>query len=277
VPDRKLLFAIARDVTDRKRMEAAERALIEARLQLRIARDIQRSLLPSGPPVMDGFDIAGVSHPAEEVGGDYFDYMPMAGGCLGVLVSDVAGHGVGPALVMAATRTCLRSLVTAGHGLEETLIRADSILRDSTPENCFITLALAQINPSARSLRYVNCGHPPGYLLDRQGAVKAHLASTAPPLGCLPSFEVGPIPEYLLATGDVLVLLTDGVTEAESLQHQFFGDKRALEVVRAHLHAPAAGIAEALHEAARDFRGAHSAKDDITLLVVKVGPPAQAA
>jgi PAS domain S-box-containing protein len=277
VPDRRLLFAIARDVTDRKRMETAERALIETRLQLRIAHDIQRSLLPSGPPDVDGFDVAGLSHAAEEVGGDYYDYIPMAGGRLGVLVGDVTGHGVGSALVMAATRTGLRSLVAAGHSLAEIVDRTNTMLLDSTPDNCFVTLALAEIDPVARSLRYVNCGHSAGYLLDGQGVLKARLASTAPPLGCLPNFEVGPTPEHPLATGDVLILLTDGVTEAESPQNQFFGDRRALEVVRLHLHAPAADIAAAIHRAAGEFRGSLPAKDDTTSLIVKVGPPAKTA
>ncbi len=277
VPDRLLVFAIARDITDRKRGEEAEKALIETRLQLRIARDIQRSLLPAGPPALDGFDIAGASYPAEEVGGDYFDYLPMGEGRLGVLVSDVAGHGIGPALVMAATRTGLWSLVAAGHGLAEILDRTNTMLCDSTPDNCFVTLAFAEIDPVTRSLRYVNCGHSAGYLLDHQGTLKARLASTAPPLGCLPAFEVGPIPEHALATGDVLVLLTDGVTEAESPQNQFFGERRALEVVRGHLHESAAVIVAALHRAAREFRGSLAAKDDTTSLVVKVGPPPLAA
>ncbi len=255
-----------------------ERArFIETHMQLRVARDIQRSLLPSGPPGVAGFDVAGLSHPAEEVGGDYFDYIALEGGSLSVVVADVAGHGLGSALVMAVTRTCLRSLIAAGHGLEEILARANRVLRDSTPETCFVTLTLAEFDTSSRSLRYVNCGHSAGYLLDQRGAIKARLASTSPPLGCLPAFEVEAIPEHPLAAGDVLVLLTDGVTEAESPENQFFGDRRALEVVRAHLHAPAAEIVSAIHRAAQEFRGSLAATDDTTSLVVKVSPPAAKA
>jgi serine phosphatase RsbU (regulator of sigma subunit) len=106
---------------EREQLLAERARFIETHLQLRLAREIQRSLLPSGPPAMDGFDIAAVCRPAEEAGGDYFDYLPMAGGRLGVLVSDVTGHGLGPALVMAAARTCLRSLVAAGQGLARKL------------------------------------------------------------------------------------------------------------------------------------------------------------
>jgi phosphoserine phosphatase RsbU/P len=277
VPDRQLLFAIARDITDRKRGEEAERALIETRLQLGIAREIQRSLLPAGPPALAEFDIAGASHPAEEVGGDYYDYLPMREGRLGVVVSDVAGHGIGSALVMAATRACLRSLAAAGYGLEEILDCADKMLHDSTPDNCFVTMALAEIDPTARRLRYVNCGHSSGFLLDEKGAVKGRLASTAPPLGCLQDFTVGPVQELPMEAGDILVLLTDGVTEAESPDKRFFGDRRVLEVVRSHLEAPAESIVDAIHHAAKAFCEAEGAQDDITSVVVKVGRQQQAA
>jgi sigma-B regulation protein RsbU (phosphoserine phosphatase) len=259
---------------EREQLLAERARFVETHLQLRIARDIQRSLLPPGPPAVDGFDIAAVCHPAEEVGGDYFDYLPMAGGRLGALVSDVAGHGLGPALVMAATRTCLRSLTAAGQGLEEVLTRANGILHTSTPENCFVTLALAEIDPAARVLRYASCGHSTCYILGRQGDLKARLTSTAPPLGCLPAFEIGPVPVHTLEAGDVVVLLTDGVTETESEENQFFGDQRALDAVRARLDAPAAEMAGAIHRAAQEFRGSRAARDDITALVVKVGPPA---
>ncbi len=271
VPGKHLLFAIARDITDRKRMEQAEHALIETRLQLRIAREIQRSLLPAAAPVLDGFDIAGASHPAEEVGGDYFDYLPMCRGRLGLVVSDVTGHGIGPGLVMATTRTILRSLTGVHCDLAEILRRANAVLRESTPDNCFVTLALSELDPEARSLRYVNCGHSAGYLLDSRGDMKARLESTAPPLGCLEDFTPDGVPEFLLEAGDVLVMLTDGILEAQSPEEHFFGDERALEVVRANLHAPAAEIVEALHRASLEFCRAHAAQDDVTSLVMKVG------
>ncbi|HSW50328.1 MAG TPA: SpoIIE family protein phosphatase, partial [Bryobacteraceae bacterium] len=168
---------------ERAQLLGEREALIQTRVQLGIAREIQRSLLPAGPPAIEGFEIAGASHPAEEVGGDYFDYLPMQEGRLGVVVSDVTGHGIGSALVMASTRACLRSLAAAGCCLEEILDRADKMLHDSTPGNCFVTMAFAEIDPAARRLRYVNCGHSSGYLLDETGAIKGRLTSTAPPLG----------------------------------------------------------------------------------------------
>ncbi|RPI13794.1 MAG: PAS domain S-box protein [Acidobacteriales bacterium] len=272
VPDKQLIFAIARDITDRKRGEEAERALIETRLEFEIARDIQLSLSPSSAPVIDGFDIAGASHPATEVGGDYFDYLPMRGGRLGLVIGDVTGHGLGPALVMASTRTCLRSLASASYGLEEILERANKLLYESTPDNCFVTLALLQLDAAARRFRYVSCGHSTGYLLKGDGSIKACLHSNAPPLGCLAELGVDSCPEFSLEAGDVLLMLTDGVIEAESPGNQFFGDQRALEVLRANLHAPAGAIVEALHRAAVDFSQGGPLQDDVTSLVVKVGP-----
>jgi sigma-B regulation protein RsbU (phosphoserine phosphatase) len=265
------------ELAERAELLAEREQFVETRVQLGIAREIQRSLLPAGPPVLGHFDIAGASHSADEVGGDYFDYLPMQNGRLGVVVSDVAGLGIGPALVMAATRSCLRSLAAAGYGLEEILERTNGTLHESTPDNCFVTLALAEIDPASRRLRYVNCGHSSGYLLDSAGAVKARLTSTVPPLGCMQDFAVGKVEELPFGTGDVLVLMTDGVTEAESPDKRFFGDRRALEVVRAHLHAPATRIVDAVHQAARAFCEAEGAQDDITSVVVKVGGEPKAA
>ncbi len=257
-------------------MVAGLRELIQTRLQLQIAREIQLSLLPASAPCVDGFEIAGASHPAEEVGGDYFDYVPMRGGRLGLVIGDVVGHGLGSALVMAATRTCLRSLIASDYNRAEEIIdRANQVLLDSTPDNCFVTLTLLQLDPAARVMNYVNCGHVTSYLLDSQGSVKARLSSTALPLGCLPEFQIEPVLDLALETGDILVMLTDGVTEAESPEKQFFGEQGALEVVRANLAAPATEIVRAIHEAAREFSQTNSLRDDITSLVMRVGPPAQ--
>lgn len=163
-------------------------------------------------------------------------------------------------------------LVSVDCDLAEILWRANRMLRESTPDNCFVTLVLAQLDPANRCLRYVNCGHSTGYLLDRGGSVKHRLDSTTPPLGCLEEYTVGSVPQYALEAGDVLVMLTDGILEAQSPEEHFFGDHRALDVVRANLHAPAAEIVEALYRAAREFCQAHSTQDDVTSLVVKVGP-----
>jgi len=253
-------------------MVAGLRELVEKRTQLQIARSIQLGLLPKSAPAIEGFDLAGASQPAEEVGGDYFDFLPMRGGRLGLVISDVAGHGIGPALVMTATRTCLRSLAVAHDcGLEEIVERSNRVLYGSMPDNCFVTLALVQLDPSARLIRYVNCGHTTGYLLDSRGSVKAQLGSTGPPLGCSEEYEVDAVLEHPLEDGDALVLLTDGVTEAEAAEDQFFGEKRALEIVRANLHRPAAAIVAAIHSATREFCRSEIPRDDTTSIVVKVG------
>jgi sigma-B regulation protein RsbU (phosphoserine phosphatase) len=253
-------------------MVAGLRELVEKRTQFQIARSIQLSLLPKSAPEIEGFDLAGDSQPAEEVGGDYFDFLPMSGGRLGLVISDVAGHGIGPALVMASTRTCLRSLAVADDcGLKEIVERANRVLHGSMPDNCFVTLALVQLDPSARLIRYLNCGHTTGYLLDGSGSIKAQLGSTGLPLGCMAEYRVDGVPELPLETGDTLVLLTDGVTEAEASEDDFLGEKRALEIVRANLHRPAAAIVAAIQRATREFCRSETLRDDTTSLIVKVG------
>jgi sigma-B regulation protein RsbU (phosphoserine phosphatase) len=155
-------------------------------------------------------------------------------------------------------------------GLEEIVERSNRVLHGSMPDNCFVTLALVQLDPSARLIRYLNCGHTTGYLLDSGGSVKAQIGSTGPPLGCMAEYKVDGVPEHPLENGDTLILLTDGVTEAECLEGQFFGEERALEIVRANLHQPAAAIAAAIHRATREFCRSESPRDDTTSLVVKV-------
>jgi sigma-B regulation protein RsbU (phosphoserine phosphatase) len=139
------------------------------------------------------------------------------------------------------------------------------------PDNCFVTLALIQLDPSARSIRYLNCGHTTGYLLDSSGSVKARLGGTGPPLGCMAEYKVDGVMELSLEEGDTLILLTDGVTEAEASEDDFFGEERALEIVRANSHLPAATIVAAIHRATREFCRSETLRDDTTSLIVKVG------
>jgi sigma-B regulation protein RsbU (phosphoserine phosphatase) len=259
------------DVTDRRRGEDAERAMVETHLQMRIAREIQQGLLPTTPPLLDGFDVAGLSRLAEAVGGDYYDFLPMPAGRLALVIADAVGHGIGPALLMAQVRASLWSLVASDcRGIEEILRRANHVLHAGMPYNRFVTAALVLLDPTCRTIRACSCGHPPGYLLDCSGLVKARLESTGYPLGCMPECDATAGPEIPLAAGDTLLLLTDGVTEAESPAGETFGEHRVLDAVRAHRHESAARIVEAIEQAVHDFRGSHPEQDDATSVVLKV-------
>jgi len=254
---------------ERKR---AEESLRETEVQLLAAKRIQEHLLPRDPPRLAGLDVAGASFPAELTGGDHFDYLPMRDGSLGLVVADVSGHGFGSALLMASTHATLRSLATAFDRIDEIVARTNALLCNETEDDKFVTMLLARLDPEGRSLSYVNAGHPAGCVLDASGAVKATLDSTGLPLGISPDEEFpsgGPI---ALEPGDLVLLLTDGVLEARSPEGAQFGVERALEVVRAARHQPAAAIIELLREAVCRFAWQSKLPDDLTALVVKVEP-----
>jgi len=261
-----LVFSVVRDVTERRRME---RTLRENEVRLLAARRIQQFFLPRSDPEIPGFDIAGASYAAEFTAGDHFDYLPMAGSTLGVVVGDVSGHGFGPALLMVALRTHLRALIDHHDELDEILTDANRLLSREMDEEYFITLVIGQLDPSARTFRYVNAGHPAGYLLDRSGRVKAHLESTSMPLGILPDTVYPPAETLAMESGDLLLLLTDGILEAQTADGTQFGAERTLDLIRAHQSEPAKAIIEALYGAVRGFSDQGKIADDVTAVIVK--------
>ena len=261
-----LVLAALRDITDRKRME---QSLREKDAQLLAAQKIQERLLPEASPRVPGFDIFGACYPAEFAAGDYFDYIPLEDDGLGVVVADVAGHGIGSALVTAMTRARLRSLAEIGSGIDEILARANRILFEETEPDIFVTVLFARLDPRNRALTYASAGHPTAIVLDRRGELKASLPSLSPPLGILPDAifpTSGPIG---LEPGDIVLLFTDGLAEAADVSGLAFGETRILEVVRRHRDGTAREIAEALRLAIVDFSGERKSADDITLVVIK--------
>src|SRR5438876_3618847 len=158
-----------REAIERRARKRAEGALRDTEEQFRVAREIQQRLFPKVAPPFGPFEMAGASYPAEATGGDYFDYLPMADGCLGVVVADVTGHGVGPALLMAETRAYLRTLVTGALDAGEILTRANRMLADDVDFERFVTLMLVKLDAASRTLVYTSAGHPTGYVLEASG------------------------------------------------------------------------------------------------------------
>jgi len=256
-----------RDITERKR---AERELSENQEQFRVAREIQQRLFPKSAPASPGFDIAGASFPAEATGGDYFDYLPMLHHRLGVIVGDVTGHGVGPALLMAETRAYLRVLAGRREDVGEILTRANGILAEDVGAERFVTLFLGRLDPATRTLVYASAGHPAGYILDAAGDIKTTLKRTSLPLGMRPDTQYAPAPQIILGRGDLVLLLTDGIEETPAPDGALFGLDRTLQVVRSHRAQPAQEIVQALYAEARAFADHAPQIDDITAIVIKV-------
>jgi sigma-B regulation protein RsbU (phosphoserine phosphatase) len=248
------------------------RALEQERLEreMHVAAEIQRRILPKEPPVVPGFQLIGWNRPAREVGGDYYDMFQTRGGRIGLVVGDVSGKGIPAALMVSTLHSALRLLLDQtefGPALLERLNR--HILESSTP-NKFITMLLAEVNPRISSLRYVNAGHNPGFLLRAGGAVD-ELPSGGVPLGLLPGSRY-PMRELALEPGDLLCIYSDGITEAESMAEEEFGNERLIDVLRRHRDAPLAEVLDAIRSEVGAFSEGHPQGDDQTLLLLRRDP-----
>jgi serine phosphatase RsbU (regulator of sigma subunit) len=268
-----LLRRLEQQEHERQLAQANERWEAERlREEIRLARKIQQKLFPVAPLPTPGFDISGVSCPAEATGGDYFDYIPMRDGGLGVVIGDVSGHGFGPALLMAELRAYLRAFLLTRTDVGEILGLLNRALADDAPEGHFATLLLARLDPATRSFVYASAGHMPGYILAPSGEVKAVLGATGIPLAVLSDADFPAAPAPPLEPGELLLLLTDGIVEAHGTDGELFGIDRVLDVVRAHQSRTAREIVETLYGAARGFCGARTQLDDMTLIVIKAAP-----
>lgn len=226
--------------------------------------------MPHDAPTLPGFDIAGALVPAEFAAGDYFDYLPMSDGSLGVVIGDVAGHGFAPALIMASTHVLLRSLAETRSDVGEILTRANSTLLRETEEQRFVTILFLRLDPKNGSLAYASAGHATGFVLDSAGKIKARLESTGLPLAIIPDAKSAISGPIVLETGDTILLITDGIIEARSPAREFFGEDRMLEIVSANHDRSASEIVESLFNAVREFSELNTPVDDTTAVVIKV-------
>lgn len=269
----RLVAAVARELAEAEERRAhreAERALLAQEEEFRIAREVQQQLFPSGPPLLAGYDIAGASRPATATGGDYFDFIPTPQGRLLVVVGDVTGHGLGPALLMADARAYLRALALSGLSFADILAQARHLLIEDLGDERFITLLFAELDPATGVWQYVNAGHSPGYVLGPDGGVRIHLAANTAAVGIDRAEERLAPGRIVLAPGEWILLLTDGILEAQAKDGEEFGEERVLELARTARTRSAAEIIRALLDTAQRFGDPHSPRqDDMTAIVVK--------
>jgi PAS domain S-box-containing protein len=219
---------------------------------------------------LPGFDIAAAAYPADETGGDYFDFIPQLDGSLYIVIADIAGHGYGSALVMAEVRASVRAYAKLVPDISSLLNYVNRSLVDTLGGDRFVTMFLGRIDPQKRSLEYASAGHESGYLLRSSGDVGAVLASTAMPLGIFPDQQFSSGCAVPLEHGDTILLLTDGIKETVDVDGAMFGTEGALDFIRCRQQSTAGELVQGLYRTARTFAGVAPQKDDMLSVICKV-------
>jgi PAS domain S-box-containing protein len=254
--------SVFKDSTERIRNEEREN-------ELRAAAHVQMRLFPKVAPRLHALDLAGRAIPAVETSGDYFDFIPLKGGNWAVTIGDVSGHGLGAALIMAEVRAYIRSLLQVTGEPDLVLDLLNRSLCEDVDVGTFVTLFVVILDPKTRSVRYASAGHQPALLLRTTGDRTEELGPTGPGIGIFPDAGFRSSPWISMEPGDVLALLTDGITESRSTAGSFFGDEGVIEILRSQRHSSAEDIVDVLCLTARRYCEPEPVQDDITTVVIK--------
>jgi sigma-B regulation protein RsbU (phosphoserine phosphatase) len=235
--------------------------------QLEVARQVQLALLPASDPELAGFDISAYNFPTEEVSGDYYDWVRIYDDQIGIVIADVAGKGVPAALLMAFLRASLRAATHIGYATHISMSKVNYLLWESIERNQFVTAFYGILDAKNRTLSYSNAGHNPPILISANGTSRMIKRGELP----LGMFRDTRFHEYYLSfePGDVLVLYTDGVTEAQNPAGEEFGRERLLEAAKAAYELPAREMIASIEMAVLAWTAGHGANDDVTFFIIK--------
>jgi serine phosphatase RsbU (regulator of sigma subunit)/signal transduction histidine kinase len=265
------IFNTMLDAIDAAVAELIQETAAKERMQhdLAIARSIQQGLLPTRSPEIKGFEIAGWSQPADETGGDYFDWQPLPDGRLAISLADVTGHGIGPALVTAVCRAYARASFPSSDNIGLLLDRMNDLLVEDLPDGRFVTFVVAIVDPKTASAEVLSAGHGPLLVFTRKDrgvrAFKAH----GIPFGVMPDVDYGVPDRIELAPGDILVLITDGFFEWANADGELFGIPRLEETIREVSDQSPDRIISELYSRVKEFAGGTKQDDDLTVVVIK--------
>jgi len=253
-------------------------ALREARLQseleqinhdLDLARSIQQGLMPARPPQLDDFEIAGWNQPADQTGGDYFDWQLLPDGQLAISIGDATGHGIGPALVSALCRAYARASFLADQKQEQILERLNTLLASDLADDRFVTFAVIFLNPANSNIKVLSAGHGP-ILWYRRGANEwENFEAQGIPLGMIDGMSYEDSHLSYLRAGDMIVLVTDGFYEWQNPESEEFGLERLKDTIYAARDCSPEEVIARLYAAVKDFSKGTAQNDDLTAVVLK--------
>jgi serine phosphatase RsbU (regulator of sigma subunit)/catechol 2,3-dioxygenase-like lactoylglutathione lyase family enzyme len=263
------------EIDEATRAVEAERRATEARLEaerqsahdLAIAKDVQSRLFPQRHPPLQTLTYVGLCYPARAVGGDYYDFLDLGKGRLGLVIGDIVGKGIAAALLMANLQANLRSqCATAWEQPQRFLRSVNQLFYENTADRDYATIFFAEYDDQTRQLRYSNCGHPPAFVLRHDDTLE-RLESTSTVMGLFEQWDCA-IEERQLCPGDTLVFYTDGVTESSNHAGEEFGEERLLEILKQHRDLSSQELLAAVTGQVRQFNPYEQA-DDITVIVAK--------
>lgn len=245
--------------------ETVEKKKLEKELEL--AADIQRRLLPAALPEVEGYDVAANTRPARHVGGDYYDAIQRADGRIVYCVADVSGKGIAASLLMSNFQASLRALLSSGVPLVDVVSRMNNLMHASTAANKYVTAIFMDVDPRSGHARVVNAGHNDGVILRADGNAE-RLKAGGLAVGLMPGRTYTET-EWQLATGDLVALYSDGVTEANDPQENEYSIERLIELLRERRTMSAEEIVRATYESVDAFADTAPQYDDITMMVVR--------
>jgi len=248
-----------------------EKLVVREKLEreLEIAHNIQMSMLPQKYPEIAGISIAGISIPAKEVGGDYYDFLPVTDSKVAITIGDVSGKGVPAALMMVMIHSILRAKVTSEHSPKKLVFDLNNSLFNELEPRMFITFFYMLLDTDTKLIRYTNAGHNYPMIFHADNTEVESLKDGGLLLGVFegPEYQEG---SYQLAIGDVVVMYTDGIVEAMNEKDEMYGYDEFCELMHRIKHKKAEEIKEDILEATRNFMGEAAQYDDLTLIVIKI-------
>jgi len=250
------------------RLHTQEAERIRLSRELELARDIQQKLLPQETPILLGYQIVCRWRSAREVGGDFFDFVPLSDHLLGIVLADVSDKGVPAALYMMFARTLMRAVAFSGREPSEALVRANDLMLSDSRSEMFVTAYYSTLDTENHLLTYASAGHNLAIYAPADGRTTAHLITEGIPLGILAPIQIEQKTLSMLP-GDVVLFYTDGVTEAVNAEGEEFGEERLAEVLCVHRAESTEAIANAIESAVREFAGDLAQSDDFTLVLLK--------
>ena len=248
----------------------SEAELRQLESELELSQVIQRAVLPQRVPSIAGFDIAAFSRPAQIVSGDYFDFLQFKDGTHGIVVADVSGHGVSAGMLVTSLQMAFHTLTSENNSPSAVLERINHIYIHNINFSTFVTVFFASLDPKTKVLSYANAGHNPPLIYRPSTNEMIWLKPTGAAVGLMEYFNVRPASVQLMV-GDIVILYTDGITEAINPPgNEQFGFDRLAEVIRRNQNLPAEGLSNKVRQALSEFTQASLPADDITLIVSRV-------